>query len=114
MILKIFKAVWFLSLLVILAIFLYVYASFPEEIIVHEGETTLKLSRDGLFYLSIASFAFCNVLVFIMSRLHVKSSEEFLCWFYGLIISLNIFFIVSLNFINLYNSSENFDYPRIG
>ena len=32
---------------------------------------------------------------------------------YGLIITLNIFFIIGMNFISLYNSEEKFDYDRI-
>jgi hypothetical protein len=114
MILKIFKAVWFLSLLVMLAIFFYVYASLPERIVVHEGATAVALSRDGLFYLTIAVLACSNVMVFVVARLYATSSEPFLSWFYGLIISVNLFVTVALNFINLYNSAENFDYPRIG
>jgi hypothetical protein len=114
MVLKIFKAVWFLSLLVILADFLYIYASLPENVIIHEGEKNMVLSRETLFYSSLALFSFINVLVFIISRLHPEEHSDFLSWFYGQIITLNIFFIIALNFINLYNSSEKFDYNSIG
>jgi hypothetical protein len=114
MVVKIFKAVWFLSLLGILALFLIVYASLPERIIVREAESAVTLSREALFYISLFIFALCNVLVFVVSRLFSKGHDDFQCWFYGLIICLNIFFIISLNFINLYNSSEKFDYTRVG
>jgi hypothetical protein len=114
MILKIFKAVWFLSLLALMTSFLFIYASVPEKLVVHEGEGLRTISREGLFYGALALFAVCNVLVFIIPRLFARSTEDFLCWFHGLIISLNIFFIISLNFINLYNSSEKFDYSHVG
>ena len=114
MILKIFKAVWFLSLLTLMVSFLFVYASVPEQLVVHEGEGIRTISREGLFYGAVALFAVCNVLVFVISRLFSHTSDDFLCWFHGLIITLNIFFIIALNFINLYNSGEKFKFSSIG
>ncbi len=114
MILKIFKAVWFLSLLAWLVIFLYVYASLPERVFILEGEGGFSISREFLFYVFLAAVAILNVLVFIVSRLFNKGHEDFLSWFYGLIVCLNFFFVIVLNFLNLVSSSEKFDYARIG
>ena len=113
MILKIFKAVWFLSLMAWLALFLYVYASLPEEVLVREAENKVFLSREAVFYLFLAAIVLVNGLVFIMSRLF-QGRENFLSWFYGLIICFNFFFVIALNFINLVNSGEKFNYGRIG
>ena len=56
--------------------------------------------------------AISNALVFVMAKVF-KTNEELRAWFFGLIITLNIFFIIGMNFISLYNSEEKFDYDRI-
>jgi len=111
MALKIFKAVWFLSVLVCLAVFLYVYASLPEEVMLREGER-ISISREVLFYTFLILFAFLAGLVFAVRKLYFD--EHFLTWFHGLIISLNFFLVIALNFASLINSGENFRYERIG
>ncbi|HZI26437.1 MAG TPA: hypothetical protein VFD46_15235, partial [Chryseolinea sp.] len=42
-----------------------------------------------------------------------KTNEDLRSWFYGLVVALNIFFIIGMNVISLYNSEEKFDYERI-
>ena len=113
MILKIFKAVWFLSLLVWLLVFFYVYASLPENVLIREEGNRLLISREALFYIFLTAIAVFTGLAFTMNRLF-GDQEDFLTWFYGLIICLHFFFVIVLNFINLINSGENFDYGRIG
>jgi hypothetical protein len=113
MILKIFKAVWFLSLMAWLALFLYVYASLPAEVLIRETENKVFLSREAVFYLFLAAIVVVNGLVFIVSRLFTDR-QNFLSWFCGLIICFNFFFVIVLNFINLVNSGEKFNYDRIG
>ena len=113
MILKIFKAVWFLSLLLWLLVFLYVYASLPEDVLIREEGNRVLISREALFYMFLSAIALFTALVFTMNRLF-GDQEDFLIWFYGLIICLHFFFVIVLNFINLINSGENFDYGRIG
>jgi predicted membrane protein len=39
---------------------------------------------------------------------------DFLLGFLGLIMSLNLFFIILLYFLNLYTSDERFQYERLG
>jgi hypothetical protein len=56
--------------------------------------------------------AVTNVMVYIIAKVF-KENEDLRTWFYGLITTLNIFFVIGLNFISLYNSSERFDYNRI-
>ena len=113
MVLKIFKAVWFLSLMAWMALFLYVYASLPQEVLVRESENKVFLSREAVFYLLLAAIVVVNGLVFIVSRLF-NGRESFLTWFYGLIICFNFFFVIVMNVINLINSGEKFHYVRIG
>lgn len=112
MTLKIFKAVWFLSLLITLAVFLYIYASVPETLAL--GESGLRLSREGFFYVALAVMSIFNVLVFVVSRLYATNKFGFLSWFYGLITCLNLFFIIILYFSHLFNSDERFDFARLG
>jgi hypothetical protein len=116
MIVKIFKAVWFLSLLAAVAVLLYVYASYPEIIQLSEGEPgqALTISRSGLFYTALAVLGILNMLVFTISRLTSVGDQLFQAWFHGLLVFFNLFVIVALQFFNLYNSQERFDYASIG
>jgi hypothetical protein len=114
MVLKVFKAVWFLSVIVVLASLLWVYASLPERVIVQETvQGRIEVDRNIFFYIVMIVLALFNALVYAAARLF-RYQEEFRTWFYGLIISLNIFFVVGMSLISLYNSAEHFDYPRIG
>ncbi|HEX7013968.1 MAG TPA: hypothetical protein VF191_00555 [Cyclobacteriaceae bacterium] len=112
-ILRIFRSVWFLSLLAVMAALLYGYASMREEIIVREAvEGSVRITRDTFFYMVLSLLTIINVLVFIIARIMVRS-EDFKSWFYGLVITFNIFFIVGIGFISLYNSGETYDYSRL-
>lgn len=114
MALKIIKGVWFLSLMAFLGAFMYIYASLPVNVTLLEGDSAIELSRDTIFYGFLVITGITNMLVFIVSRLFPADQSQFKTWFYGLVISLNLFFIVALAFINLYNSTEKFDYSNIG
>ncbi len=112
--LKVFKAIWFLSLLIFLGVFMYNYAGLPEVVNLEDSiDSPLSLSREALFYSVLAVAAILNVFVFIISKLY-SSNPDFRGWFYGLITSLNIFLIIGVNFVTLFNSAEKFDYSRIG
>ena len=115
MVLKLFKAVWFLSAIVVLANLLYIYAGIQvEEIIVQEVEGgSVKLSREVFFYGSLAVLTLVNFTVYLTSKTFAKN-EGFRAWFHGLIITINIFFVVAFSLIGTYNSAEKFDYSRIG
>jgi hypothetical protein len=114
MVLKVFKAVWFLSVVIVLADLLYVYASLPDRVVVQETvQGRIEVDRNIFFYVVMIILALFNALTYATAKLF-RYQEEFRTWFYGLIISLNIFFVVGMHLVNLYNSSEHFDYPRIG
>ena len=114
MILKIFKAVWFLSLMGFMTIFMYIYASLPERVVLSEGLEATSISRDMLFYVSISLIAFVNVLVFVFTKLYGNSNDPFSTWFFGQIMLLNFFFCIVFGFINLLNSGEKFAFERLG
>ncbi|MEQ8361768.1 MAG: hypothetical protein RH948_02810 [Cyclobacteriaceae bacterium] len=114
MILKIIKAVWFLSLMGFMAIFMYIYASLPQQVVIQEGIEMLSLSRDAMFYLTLGVVALFNALVFVFSKLYGNSNEPFSVWFFGQIILLNFFFCTVLGYFNVLNSGENFAFDNLG
>jgi hypothetical protein len=110
---KIFKAVWFLSMLGVLVNLLYIYAGLPLDVVVSEnGGAPTALNKDNFFYMSASLIAVVNTLVFVVGNFY-RRDADFRTWFYGLVICLNFFFVVALNFIGLYNSGDAFDYSRI-
>lgn len=114
MILKIFKAVWFLSVLAVLVNLLFVYASLPEEVIVRDEDSgRLLANREFLFYAFIAVLLLVNVLVYGFKKVF-PLDDSLRTWFHGLVITINIFFIVALNLVQVYNSAEKFDFTKIG
>jgi len=110
---KIFKAVWFLSMLAGLVNLLFTYASLPLDVVVNEnGGSFISVGKDNFFYLAATLIAIINALVFVVNKFYSKEMD-FRTWFYGLVICLNFFFVVALNFISLYTSGDEFDYSRI-
>lgn len=114
MALKITKAVWFFSLIIFSAVFFYNYAGLGELLTIYESDQPLTLSKESLFYSFMAMVVIMNVFVFLVNKIYPATASEFKVWFYGLIVTLNIFFTIAINYISLYNSTEKFDYQRIG
>lgn len=113
MVLRIFKAFWFLSMLTTLGVLLLNYASLPQDVAVQEnGVSQVSIDKEAFFYLCMGLLAFINVLVFIVNKLYPKHTD-FRTWFYGLVMVFNIFFIISISLINVYNSNEKFNYNSI-
>lgn len=111
---RVFRSVWFLSVVAVLATMLYQYASWPEEIVIGQGDVNfVSLSRDGFFYTVIAIMAFVNVTVYVV-RSQAKQADGFVAWFYGFIAVINFFLIIALSFISLFNSNENYRFGEIG
>ena len=114
MIVKIFSAIRFLSMLAVLANLLYVYASLPEQVVVlEEGVSTVSIGREMLFYSAMIIIAIVNVTVYLFSK-NIAPSNEFRVWLNGLVIVLNVFFIIAMSFIAVYNSAEKYDFSSIG
>lgn len=114
MALKISKVLWVFSLLAVTAFFMYVYASLPETVVVNENSDTISLSKEAVFYFALALITIANALVFLVTRIYPEKDFMFKAWFYVLIIWVNLFFVIGLNFISLYNSGEKYDYERLG
>jgi hypothetical protein len=116
MVLKIFKALWFLSALALLVSLLFVYASLPQDVVIQEKSTGKVIAnRDFLFYAITALLLLVNVLVYFVGKLYRKPQyDDFRSWFHGLIITINVFLVFAMNLIQTYNSAEKFDYSRVG
>lgn len=118
MYLRLFRAVWFISLLAFLACLLYVYAGLQERArLPYPSQTSayIAFSREAFFYLFLALGTVFNVLVFVARNvMPQKKYNPFKTWLYGFIITLNVFFIVAISFTGVYNTGEIFDYSRIG
>jgi hypothetical protein len=115
MVTKIFKVIWFFSLLATSGVLLYVYASLPEVVSLVDGVNPASIQREYFFYGVLILLAVFNLFVFILRKLYPIADEwNVVAWFYGLAVFLNLFLLVSLSFTSLINSGEKFDYPRIG
>ena len=114
MVFKIFRVVWFVSVLALFVTLLFGYASWGEELVIQQDESAeVTVSREIFFYLLVAVFAVTNVLVYVISKFF-KRNLAFRTWFHGLVVTINVFFIIALSLIGLYNSREAYDYQRIG
>jgi hypothetical protein len=114
MVLKIFKGVWFFSLMALFAAFIYVYAGLPEEIQFSDVPAGASMPRSTFFYASALVFALINSLVFLANQLVNTKSDSFSSWFYGLVISFNAYFTTSLSYIYVVNGGERYNYPQMG
>jgi hypothetical protein len=79
-----------------------------------ESTDTFSLSREALFYAVLVVIATINMLVFVITRIFPEEKIDFKSWFYGLVICFNLFFVVAISFIGVYNSGEKFRYEEIG
>ncbi len=110
---KLLKGIWFVSMVAALGTLLYVYAGLPLEVVIQsEGGSNVSISNEAFFYAVMMFLAISNVMVFVAGKLFQRD-EDFKAWFYGLIMTLNVFFVVALFYISQYNSNENFDFGRV-
>ena len=113
MMVRIAKGVWLISLFAAVAGLLHAYASLPDNIQISDAEGQ-TVERSQLFYAVLGLLAVFNAMVFVVNRLMAVGDEFFQAWFYGLIVFFNVFILVSVQFFNVYNSAEKFDYDSIG
>ena len=112
MTLKLFRALWFLSVLIVLANLLYIYASLPEVVTIQENEQ-ITISREWLFYVLMLAIVIINALVYLI-KMMIPDGENLRSWFHGLLVTINLFMIVAMQALNIYNSAENYDHNRVG
>jgi hypothetical protein len=114
MVLKIFRVVWFVSVVVVFTKLLYHYAGWQETLVIQEAEgSQVTMNKEVLFYVLVLVIALINVLVYLTSKVY-KRQEDLRAWFHGLITTINIFFVIALTLIATYNSTEAYDFSRAG
>jgi hypothetical protein len=107
------RALWFLSVVVVLANLLIVYASLPEQVFIGgDNGSPLSLSKELLFYALMISIVLINAIVYLFRRM-VPEAEDFRAWFHGLLITINTFLIISMHAVNVYNSTDSFEQSRL-
>lgn len=106
MALKLFRVVWFVSVVFAVANLLYIYAGWPADVTVQEQGDAV--SREILFYGVLAGIVLINVLVYVFKRFYPQG-QDLRAWFHGLLITVNIFIVVSLWSLSVYNSLDRFD-----
>ena len=111
--LKISRGIWFVSVLGMLAAFLFVYASLPDDVLVMQEDSTVYVGREGFFYAGLAIVTLVNAMVFMIGSVY-RPNIPMRIWFNGLVTALNIFFVIAFLLINAVNSNEKFDFGRIG
>jgi hypothetical protein len=114
MVQRIFKAVWFLSLLGTLAVFLYVYASLPADVTIKNEGEIIVFSREATFYSVLILITVVNAFVFLVSRFYTTINTAFSSWFYGLIAVVNLFINSIVGYLFVINSGERYDYSNMG
>jgi hypothetical protein len=113
MVVKVFRSIWFLSVLSVMAALLYHYAYLPEEVVVGQEDINfVMISREAFFYTSLAIISLINVTVYIVKRL-ANRLDALQAWFYGWIGIINFFLIIGLSLVMLFNSNEAYDFARI-
>ena len=78
-----------------------------------DGEKNRVLDKEMLFYSTMVLIVLVNVPVYLFSK-RLAPDEHFRIWLNGLVIASNIFFIIAMSFVSLYNSSEKFNFEQIG
>jgi hypothetical protein len=112
MIAKVFKVIWFVSLLVMMGVLLYCYASWPQSVLLSKVESDMNIDKSWLFYGTLSLLALLNVFTFIFPR--IGSADSFMAWFFGVLTCLHIFLVSGMIFITVFNSSERYDFARLG
>ncbi len=107
MVLKLLKLIWFLSVLVVWANLLYTYASLPETVVIQEDEY-MAIGREWLFYTLMLATVIINAMVYLVKTMFPQQ-EDLRAWFHGLIMTINVFLIIAMNALNVYNSTETFN-----
>lgn len=109
---KVLKLLWFFSLFAGLAALWWSYASIPFDVYLTQE---YLIGKESFFYISLFVLAGMNFLLYGLGQMGTSTFiERTLGWQYSFGTIVNAFFIVSLLFINMFNSSEPFNYNYFG
>lgn len=126
---RLVKFFWYISIIVFLITLLFVYAYLPGRVGVHAdpaGIPDYYIDKATFFYTSIALFLLANIPLFILRRLlqkhwaesHVATQKsvgrlslqkDLSNWLLSLATALNIFFIIGVVYLGIFNNAEGLD-----
>jgi hypothetical protein len=95
-----------------MGVLLYCYASWPQSVRFSTVDTDMSLDKSGLFYGTLGLLGLLNLFAFIFPR--IGSADSFMAWFFGVLTCLHIFLVSGMIFITVFNSSERYDFARLG
>jgi hypothetical protein len=123
---RIIKFIWLLSVVVFLAMLLWVYAYLPNRVGVmadYEGIADTFVSKGNFFYLALGLFLLVNGALFVMRRLLVPGDfstpktpasvaraglrADLADWMLGFAAALNFFFILAMSYLSVFNNPES-------
>ena len=123
---KFIKLFWLLSMIGFLALLLWVYANMPPQIdisMVNSAFSEITISKNAFFYSMIAIVVSTNGSILMLSKVlqlltarHLKENDGFypqeghnnrlINWLGSFSIILNLFCIIGVLFVGLYNTIE--------
>lgn len=129
---RLIKFTWFITALLFLGVLLWEYSYLPLNVGVlpgEDGETSGFISRENFFYIALAIFSFTNALLFGLRKLILRNMEQtgkresagraglkqdLSDWMLGFAASLNLFFMLGLIYLGVYNNSDGINLGHYG
>ncbi len=119
---RILKMIWLVSFVGATVVLFYVYSSLPDMVAYSGDEVTSfeYIDRELFFYFFLIVLALLNILLYsISARKWIRSSStqkinRLTSWKFGLGVVVNIFLVISMVFVSIFNSGEKFDYSNFG
>lgn len=114
--------IWLVSFVGATVVLFYVYSSLPDMVAYSGDEVTSfeYIDRELFFYFFLIVLALLNILLYsISARKWIRSSStqkinRLTSWKFGLGVVVNIFLVISMVFVSIFNSGEKFDYSNFG
>lgn len=129
---RLIKFTWFITTLLFLGVLLWEYSYLPITVGVlpgEDGQTAVFISRENFFYIALAVFSFTNALLFGLRKLILQNMEQkrikesagrtalkqdLSDWMLGFAASLNLFFMLGLIYLGVYNNSDGINLAHYG
>ena len=105
------------TLLGALATLFFLYADAPQLVVVYkQGDFVYRIPKGMLFYITLGTLVVPHFLIAVIANFmkQLKFGDKSVNWFGSFSIVVNVFFAISLIFIDILNSLENFDFNYFG
>jgi len=115
---RLFRAFWYLTVLIVFFGLMYSFASLPELVQYLEGQASI--SSDLYFYVTLGVIALSNFALYVLAQKFTTEDTDLTLtnklqsWLYALNSSLNLFYFVALMFVMMHNSSEKWNFELLG